>query len=54
MATDVQFTSYSVTEFTEEEYLDLFAKFIVKHHAGGVEQILNFPDTNLHYSLIIE
>ena len=45
---------YRLDEFSEEEYLDLMAKFTVKHHAVGIEQILNIPDPTQHCSLIIE
>ena len=45
---------YRRDEFTEEEYLDMFAKYTVKHHAVGIEQLLALPDPAQHCALIVE
>lgn len=45
---------YSLSEYSKEEYLQIFSRFLIKKNSIMIESILNKPDQLSHYSLLIE
>ena len=45
---------YDPDQFSDEEYIELFSKYIIKTNPSGIEAILTDEDNTKHYPLTIE
>jgi len=48
------FCQYDPTGLTNEEYVELFAKFVIKNNAPDIEALLREPDQLRHFGIALE